>query len=1436
MNAAHPTPGTGIGLLVSNPVDARLLEGFFSELGYGLRTATDADAGIDELQGSGMIIVDESSGYRHRAALMKMKHDAEPLFVPVLVLINQKSDSAWWIKQGFDDVLRIPMVKAELLVRLETFGRLRAASHRAQRENELRFRTTFDQAPIGIAHVTADGRLLLANQTLCSMLGYTEEELLALRSADITFPEDIERTARHRVGLMGRKPQARAVLEKRYVRKDGTVMWAELTTAPVRDAQGEPRYLINLISDITERKQLERNLARVTQARQMMAECNRVLIHATTEAQLLDDMCKVAVSDSGYRMAWIGMPGEGAERRVFPVAQAGDDGWLRTLEISASADAPFSTGPMGTAIRTGNTCVIADMHTDPNLASWREQTIQRGLVSAIAVPLISEGRCLGGFCIYSRERDAFGTEETALLRELADDIAFGMTALRTRDARRQAEADLRESERFAHATIDALALNICVLDETGNIIATNKAWREFASQIGGKTLKAGAADQNYLAVCDRATGNNAAESAIVAQAIRDIIAGRSEEFSLEYPCHSASEERWFVAKVNRFADDGPIRVVVSHQNITDRKKAENEVRESEARYRAVVDLSPDPIFIHQDWKFVFANAATARLFRIESNTHLIGRPVLDFVDPEDRAIARGRTARVYDERTTLPLREMKMIAADGSNLYLESHTSPFVWQGRAAAQVIARDVTLRKHAEQQLYDSEVKYRSLIEQASDGIFVINAAGRILLVNSPACELLGYSEGELLGAVHSVTYLDGENNEAEARIAQAKTGAVLRYERSVRRKDGSTFPAEFSSRMLDNGTIQVIFRNISERRMHEERIARLSRIHAVLSGINSAIVRIRDRRELFQEACRIIVEHGRFTLGWIARLDPGTGKLMAVAQEGLPAIRVAADDFFNGSIGLVPAGAAVIALAEKRPAVDKFIEESSPTLGVQQDTDSLKVRRAAIKLGAKSVIALPLIVEGRTFGVLTLYAAERDFFDEEEIKLLDNLAGDISFGLEFIAKEEKVDYLAYYDSLTGLPNRSLFFDRLTHQLGTAAREQANVALLLVDLDRFGQVNDTLGRRAGDRLLTAVSERLNSTIRDRDAVARVGPNRFALAISGMSDSTEVAHALESRKAKWFGQPFTIGGEELRISATVGIAIFPNDSTDADALFANAEAALRLAKSQNAGFLFYGPEMNARVAESLRIETRLRRAIANQELTLWYQPKIDLVTGKLTGLEALMRWRDPEHGLIPPGKFIPIMEQTGMILQAGNWALSQVAADCRQWRHGGVAAPRVAVNVSPIQLQQKDFVTRIVAAAEETAAAGGALDLEITESVIMENVDAIIPKLQTVRGLGVEIYIDDFGTGYSSLAYIARLPIHSLKIDRSFIVGMTQSQESLNIVNSVISLAHSLKLRVVAEGVETEAQSALLGQIACDEIQGFFLSRPLPPEEIPALISRLT
>jgi len=349
----------------------------------------------------------------------------------------------------------------------------------------------------------------------------------------------------------------------------------------------------------------------------------------------------------------------------------------------------------------------------------------------------------------------------------------------------------------------------------------------------------------------------------------------------------------------------------------------------------------------------------------------------------------------------------------------------------------------------------------------------------------------------------------------------------------------------------------------------------------------------------------------------------------------------------------------------------------------------------------------------------------------------------------------------------------------------------------------------------------------------MGRIGADQFATIVADFESEERLARFTEKRLSQVFGAPFKVGDQEVRLSARVGIALYPENGADPEALQASAEAALIKAKAGGERYLFFAQEMTARVAERLALDNKLRVALEKEEFVLHYQPKVDLETRQIAGLEALIRWQSPELGLVPPGRFIPLLEETGLILQVGSWALARAARDHRAWTEQKLRPPRVAVNVSPIQLRQRDFVA-VVKQAISDGVAPSAIDLEITESLIMQDVQANIEKLNAVRSLGLDIAIDDFGTGYSSLGYLAQLPVQALKIDRSFIIAMNQDPNAMMLVSTIISLAHSMRLRVVAEGVETEEQAKSLRLLRCEQMQGYLFSKPLPAAEIAAMLRK--
>jgi diguanylate cyclase (GGDEF)-like protein len=383
------------------------------------------------------------------------------------------------------------------------------------------------------------------------------------------------------------------------------------------------------------------------------------------------------------------------------------------------------------------------------------------------------------------------------------------------------------------------------------------------------------------------------------------------------------------------------------------------------------------------------------------------------------------------------------------------------------------------------------------------------------------------------------------------------------------------------------------------------------------------------------------------------------------------------------------------------------------------------------------------------------------------------------------------------------------------------------MVIDVQGFKRVNDTLGRHAGDRVLKELGLRLERTTAESAAPARIGGDRFAVVAPNLT-AANVARWIDEWIIDSLAEPLTIDGVELRTSVKVGIALFPTDADTAETLFVNAEAALQRATGAPDPYLFYSPEMNARIAERLHVESRLRKALNERQFVLHYQTKVDLATRQIRGLEALIRWNDPERGMVLPVDFVPLLEESGLIVEVGRWVIEQAAADIRHWRDLGLRVPRVAVNVSEVQLRHANFVAVVLKAAGYPNAPGAGIDLEITETMIAQDAGTNVQKLSQLRAAGMQVFIDDFGTGYSGLSQLARLPIDALKIDRAFIAEMTTSSEHMAIVSTIINLGKALRMFVVAEGVETEDQAVRLQALGCDEAQGYLFSRPSPAGQL--------
>jgi diguanylate cyclase (GGDEF)-like protein/PAS domain S-box-containing protein len=486
----------------------------------------------------------------------------------------------------------------------------------------------------------------------------------------------------------------------------------------------------------------------------------------------------------------------------------------------------------------------------------------------------------------------------------------------------------------------------------------------------------------------------------------------------------------------------------------------------------------------------------------------------------------------------------------------------------------------------------------------------------------------------------------------------------------------------------------------------------------------------------------------------------------------------------------------------------------------------------RCGLRAAVVIPVIA-GTQLVALEFFSRARIGVDLEIEGFMRSIASQLAQYLRRKQAETALRHAAYHDALTGLASRPLLHERLQHAIQRAARDQSRVAVLFMDLDRFKHINDSLGHSAGDVLLRACADRLREGLRASDTVARFGGDEFVLVLEGLNSAADVIAPLTKVLSR-FSLPFDVNGRELPTTASIGISVFPDDGEDVETLLMNADAAMYRAKEQGPGHHhFYSASMNAQGQERLALQSCLPRALEKDELFLVYQPKLDFATGQITGVEALMRWRHPSMGLISPLKFIPIAEDTGLIDSFGHWALEVACRDARKWQDQGHPI-KVSVNLSARQLNRPHLAEEVAQAMKDARLDAEQLELEITESAVMRNPAQAAARLRELRDLGVSLAIDDFGTGYSSLSYLRSFPLSTLKIDRSFIKDLPADEDAANLTAGIIALAHRLRMKAVAEGVETLEQLRYLRANCCDEFQGYYLSKPITAEEMGRFLER--
>jgi len=1231
--------------------------------------------------------------------------------------------------------------------------------------SEKRFRQAVEHSPLPIMIYAEDGQIISINRAWSEISGYSIKDIPTIadwtRLAYGERRDTVEKVIKKLFGMKARKHEGTFTIRCR----NGEQRIWDFSSAPLEPLPDGRRIVKSIAVDITERKQTEEALRRERDFSDFALNSLPGIFYCIDENLNFLRWNRNFEQVSGYTSEEIA--------RSKPLDYfSGADRELIRERIGEVFEQGESDAEAGFVTRDGTSIpyYFTGMRTD-----------------------IDGATCLIG-------------------------VGIDMTALRQKEeALRISEAQLSNALKIAragHWEYDAATDRFTFNDHFYAILRTT------AEREGGYSMSPEEYAKKFVHPDDME---------VVTREVKAALESTDPDFSreLEHRILFADGETGYIAVrifTEKDAAGKTVKTYGVNQDITRHKAAEERLALQDF---ALNHASEASYLMDQQGHFLDVNREACRALGY-TRDELLQMGVYD-IDPDITPAAWNRYWKQIRKSGTTTL-ETTHRRKDGNLFPVEVTANFFEYQGKKYDLALVRDITGRKKTEAVLKENEMRFRNVARATSDIIWDWDLESDTVWLSEDMQTRFGYRADELEGGSAAWTRRihPGDLDRVLNRINRVIYGKEENWsdEYRFRHKDGSYVHISNNGFVIRDGEGKAVrmvggMTDISERKQAEEKIMRLNRVYRVLSEINSLIVHVQDRRQLFDEACRIAVEDGGFLLAWVGGVDSDTGRVTPLAYSGkhdyLENVHITMDPDKPGG-----RGPTAIALRSGKPSICNDIKS---------DPGMASWRQRTLAHGFRSCAAIPLGDSGKVIGTINLYSGDSGFFDEEEVKLLDELASDISYACQNISRKEELEYVSSFDPLTGLAKHRLFNEHLDSVLGRARKNNRKVALLVCDLKKFRHINNLYGQEIGDRIIQEVANRFRQMTSDPVNIGRLTNDYFAMILHDVRDSTGIAYMFENKLFPSMNAPFRIDDLEIQVGFRGGIAVYPTDGGDAEALYRSAEAALKRAKYSGEEYVFYQPEMTNRIAETLKLENKLRSALDKDQFVLHYQPKINTVTRKLSGLEALIRWHDPETGLVPPGDFIPILEETGLILDVGLWALRRAAGDYRRWTAEFKAVPTIAVNVSAAQLQQADFARQVLGAVEH----GGKMtpvDLELTESMIMVDIEQNIEKLGVLRQAGIGIDIDDFGTGYSSLSYIASLPIDALKIDRSFITNMTTQPESLTIVTSIISLAHSLNLKVIAEGVENEEQAKYLRLLNCDEMQGFLFSKPLPAEKIIALL----
>ena len=1120
-----------------------------------------------------------------------------------------------------------------------------------QDHSQILLQNIVEGVPIRVFWKDRDLRYLGCNTLFANDAGLTcPDEVIGKTDFDLGWKDQAEIYRADDLRVMESEAPKLAYVEPQ-TSPDGQTIWLRTSKVPLRDANQIVIGILGIYEDITAQKQAEETRKKLTRALNLLSKCNSVLVHARDEQELLADICQLAVDSGGYLMAWVGFAENDADKTVRPVAQSGlEEEYLDIVNITWS-DTERGRGPTGTAIRTGITLVNQNCLANPNMAPWREAAIKHGYQSSIALPLAYENRVLGALTIYAPEPDAFIPEEVKLLEELANDLAYGIEARRTRVERTRAVDALRESEEKLRGLYELSPLGFALTDMNGRYVEFNEAFGHI--------------------------------------------------------CGYAEEEL----------------KALDYWTLTPKKYEADEARQLQSLTRTGRYGPYEKEYVRKDGRFI-----------------------------------------------PLRLNGVLVTGRDGQK---------YIWS-------IVEDITESKQAEKALKRESEKNLAFLHNASDGVHILDTDGNIIEVSDSFCEMLGYRRDEVIGM--NVTQWDAQLNEAE--ITQNISLIFAQNSRSQfetvhRRKDGSVLDVEVSSYPLELEGKRALFnssRDITERRKAEASLKESEvRFRTVIEQSPIGVSFSRDGKTVDVANAAYVQMFGYDDVAEVRGQD--------VINLFAPQCRGEIED------------------RVRRRIQGEQLASTYESIGLRKDGSQFPLFVSANRVMLSD-------------GALT-YAFVIDFTERK-------------------AAEEKIKHLAFYDQLTDLPNRQLLNDRLQHALASSRRSGRQGALLFIDLDNFKALNDTLGHDIGDLLLIQVAQRLASCTREGDTLARLGGDEFMVMLEGLSvlaiEAAEQTKDVGAKILAALSQPYQLAAHEYHCTTSIGATLFNLHRPVIEELLKQADIAMYQAKKAGRNTLrFFDPEMQNIINTRVALEGELRKALQNRQFHLHYQIQVD-ETRRPIGVEALIRWAHPERGMVPPVQFIPLAEETGLILPIGQWALGVACAQLKSWEGDEQTRNLVlAVNISAKQFHLADFVTQVNTAVQRHAINPKLLKLELTESLLLEDIEDTITTMNALKGIGIQFSLDDFGTGYSSLQYLKRLPLNQIKIDQSFVRDIATDTNDSSIVSTIIAMAKSLDLDVIAEGVETEDQRQLLLSKGCTHYQGYLFSKPVPREQFELLIKRM-